>query len=90
MAELEAAPRFVRGLITGGMRRSTPPEEQDRFVLLFQGEAVWKKFMGFATTDEVYMVLLDANGGVKWRGHGVLSEEEYALLREAAKQLAAE
>ena len=89
VAELEAAPRFVRGMIKGGMRRGTPLDEQDRFVLLFQGEADWKKFVGFATADEAYLVLLNANGEVKWRGHGVLSEEGYAPLREAAKQLAA-
>lgn len=89
VAELEAAPRLIRGMIKGGMRRGTSLEEQDRFVLLFQGEADWKKFVSFATADEAYLLLLDANGAVKWRGHGVLSEERYAPLREAAKLLAA-
>jgi len=88
VAELEDAPRLVRGMIKGGMRRGTPPDEQDHFVLLFQGEADWKKFLSFATADEAYLLLLDLNGDVKWRGHGVFSEEGYAPLREAAKQLA--
>ena len=87
VAELEAAPRLLRGMIKGGMRRGTPPEEQDRFVLLFEGEADWKKFVSYAIADEAYLLLLDANGEVKWRGHGVWSEEGYAPLREAAKQL---
>jgi len=79
----------VRGMIKGGMRRGTPPNEQDQFVLLFQGSADWKKFVGFATSDEAYLLLLNANGDVKWRGHGVLSEAGYTPLGEAAKKLAA-
>jgi len=88
VAELEDAPRLVRGMIKSGMRRGTSPEEQDRFVLLFQGSADWKKFVNFAASDEAYLLLLDTNGEVKWRGHGVVSETGYAPLNEAAKKLA--
>jgi len=34
-------------------------------------------------------LLFNANGDVTWRGHGVLSEDSYVPLREAAQQLAA-
>ena len=89
IAVLEDMPRFVRGMATGGMRRGTPPEEQDKFVLLFHNEAEWKTFVGYAASDDAYLLLLDGEGEVRWRGHGILQEKDYALLREAAKQLAA-
>jgi len=89
VAELEDAPRLVRGMIKSGMRRGTPPSEQDQFVLLFQGSAEWKKFVGYAASDEAYLLLLNANGDVMWHGHGVLSEAGYTPLGEAAKKLAA-
>ena len=88
VAVLEDMPRFVRGMATGGMRRDTPPEQLDKFVLLFHDEAEWKKFVGYAASDDAYLLLLDGKGEVRWRGHGVLQEKDYAPLREAAKQLA--
>jgi len=87
VAELEDAPRLLRGMITGGIRRGTPPAEQDRFLTLFQGEADLKRFVAFSNPDDAYLLLLDANGEVKWRGHGLFREEDYPALRDAAKNL---
>lgn len=69
-------------------RESLPAQRRSGKALrrnLFQGDADWKKFVGFATADEAYLVLLDANGEVKWRGHGVLSEEGYATLQRGGQ-----
>lgn len=88
VAELEDAPRLLRGMITSSMRRGTPPAEQDRFVTLFQSQAELKRFVAFSSPDDAYLLLLDANGEVRWRGHGLFREEDYSALRDAAKKLA--
>jgi hypothetical protein len=88
IAVLEDAPRFIRGMIKAGIRRSTPPAEQDRFVILVHGEQTLKQFAGFSGPDDAYLLLVDANGEVRWKGHGLFREEEYPVLREAARKLA--
>jgi hypothetical protein len=88
VAELEDAPRLLRGMITGSIRRGTPPAEQDRFVTLFQSEAELKRFVAFSSPDDAYLLLLDTNGEVKWHGHGLFREEDYSALRDAARKLA--
>jgi len=75
-------------MIPGGMRRNTPPAEQDRFVTLFQSEPELERFVAFSSPDGVHLLLLDANGAVKWRGHGLFQEEDYSALRDAAEELA--
>jgi hypothetical protein len=88
VAELEDAPRLLRGMITGSIRRGTPPAEQDRFLILFQSEAELRRFVAFSSPDDAYLLLLDSNGQVKWRGHGLFREEDYSALQDAARKLA--
>jgi hypothetical protein len=88
VAMLEEAPRFVRGMILGSMRRGIPVGDRDRFVTLFQGEAELKHFVAFSAADDAYLFLLDAKGEVQWRGHGVFREEDYPALQTAARKLA--
>jgi hypothetical protein len=87
IAVLEDAPRLIRGMIKSGIRRGTPPAEQDRFVVIVHGEQDLKRFVGFSGPDDAYLLLVDAIGQVRWKGHGMFREEEYAPLREAAKKL---
>ena len=90
VAELEGAPRLIRGMILGGMRRGTPAAEQDHFLTLFQGDAELKKFADFSGADDSYLFLLDATGVIQWRGHALLREEEYLPLQKTAKKLASQ
>jgi hypothetical protein len=70
IAVLESVPRLLRGFIRGRIEKNIPKEKRDSFVLLFQGEAEWKALVQFAGPDDAYLVVLDANGGVRWVGHG--------------------
>jgi hypothetical protein len=90
VAELESAPRFVRGMIVSSMRKGTPAAERDHFVTLFGGMEELKRYLGFSAADDAYLLLLDANGSVRWHGHGVFRQEDYPALQAAAKELAAQ
>jgi hypothetical protein len=88
-ALLEAAPRLVRGLIRSGMRGDMPKEMHGRTLLIYKGEAEWKKRTGFqaGTEKQPYLILLDRQGRVQWQRHGAFSEALYAELRKVAAAL---
>jgi hypothetical protein len=90
VAVLEDVPRFIRGMITNGIRSNTPPAEQDNFVILVHGEQDLKHFVGYSAPDDAYLLLLDAKGEIRWRGHGLFKDEDYAALKNVAKQLTSE
>lgn len=70
VAELQDAPKLVRGMIRHGMRGNVPQNEQDSFVLLYQDEDVWKKLADVSDADDAYILLVDAAGNIRWRTHG--------------------
>jgi hypothetical protein len=87
VAELQDAPKMVRGLIRRGMRKGVPADEQDFFVLLYQDEEVWKQFAGFSAADDAYILLLDSKTNIQWRAHGKSPDQQalIALRGEVAK-----
>ncbi|HEY1262406.1 MAG TPA: hypothetical protein VGF06_02720 [Terriglobales bacterium] len=82
IAMLESAPRLIRGLIVHGIRGGVPQGAQDRFLPLFEDENQWKQVAGFTRSDEkdAYLLLVDPDGTVRWRGHGPYSETLYNQL----------
>lgn len=70
VAVLEDAPRFVRPMIVGGMRRGTPPEQQDVFLTSFQNEKEWKQAVSYSAPDNAYLVLVDSSGAILWQQSG--------------------
>jgi hypothetical protein len=82
MAMLEAAPGFVRGMIKGAMRKGLSSAEQDNFVILTQDEKLWQSYFGVAGDKEPYIVMVDAQGQIRWHGHGAVKDLE-ALVRAA-------
>lgn len=70
IAELQDAPKMVRGMIKHGMRSGVPKSEQDFFVVLYQDEDAWKKLADFSDTNDAYILLADSSGKVVWRTHG--------------------
>ncbi len=70
VAELQDAPRMVRGLIRHEMRGNVPQNEQDSFVLLYQDGDVWKKLAEFSDANDAYILLVDSAGNIRWHAHG--------------------
>ncbi len=79
---LGRAPGFVRGMIKSGIRKQTAPSDQGRFVVLTEDEALWRSFFAVASDKEPYVVLIDAAGQLRWRGHGDAAALE-PLLKKA-------
>ena len=84
VALLAGVPGIFRGAIRNGMKKGMPEEQQSRFVVLAQDEAVWRSYFGVTEDNVPYVMLLDAAGKVLWRGHGAAAAVEPAL-REAVR-----
>src|SRR3979490_1992984 len=70
VAELQDAPKIVRGMIRQSMRGSVPRNEQDSFILLYQDEDVWKKLADFSDPNDAYILLVDSADNLGRRTHG--------------------
>ena len=87
VAELQDAPKMVRGMIRHSMRGNIPQSEQDTFVVLYQDEDVWKKLADFSDPNDAYMLLVDSMGRIRWRTHGKVPDQRAvnALRNEIGK-----
>jgi hypothetical protein len=87
VAELQDAPRFVRGMIIHGMKSGIPPAEHDHFVVLYNGEKELKDAVGFNRGDDAYVLLLNRNGAVQWKTHGEVNDQAASELATQIKAL---
>lgn len=84
---IEAAPRFVRGMIISGTKKDMPPAAQDRCIAMEKDEDLWKQRLGFTDSDRAYLFLLGPDGKIRWKNSGSFTESEYAALRKELTQL---
>jgi hypothetical protein len=90
VAVLQDAPKMVRGMIRHGMRNGVPKNEQETFVLIYEGEDQWKSFADFSAGADGYVVLVDAGGTPRARVHGkVPDEQSIETLKGALAKIAA-
>jgi hypothetical protein len=81
IAVLQDAPKFIRGMIIHGMKSDTPPEEQSKFLVLYQNETELKQTVGFESPDDAYVLLLDEAGAIQDRLHGEVTSTAIHDLR---------
>jgi hypothetical protein len=90
VAVLQDAPKMVRGMIRHSMRNGVPKDQQDTFILIYDGEDAWKTFTGFSGADDAYVVVVDSAGTARARVHGKTPDEQsIAVLKGALAKLAA-
>jgi len=87
MPVLEEAPRFIRGMITSGMKKSVPENQRANFVPIMHNEAELKKLVGYKEPDDAYLVVLDRGGQVAFQTHGATPEANYAGLKSKLESL---
>jgi len=79
---IEAAPKFVRGMIISGSKKGMPPQAQDRCIAMEHDEDAWKKRIGYTDDNKAYIFLLGPDGRIRWKSSGAFSDAEYANLRK--------
>ncbi len=86
IAVIQAAPKFVRGMIRGSMKALVPTAGQDRFLTVVQGQDELKKAVDFSSADEAYVVVLDSAGRIVFHTHGDPSEIAKKQVIEQIKE----
>ncbi len=84
---IEAAPRFVRGMITSGMKRGTPDNQRATVVPVIHNEDALKKLVAYKQQDDAYIVVLDRTGKVVYQTHGAAPDATYAELQAKVQDL---
>ena len=87
LAVLEEAPRFIRGMITSGIKKGVPEDERANFVPVMHSEAELKKLVAYKEPDDAYLIVLDRSGRVAFQTHGATPEPNYAQLRAKVESL---
>ena len=77
--------RVMKGVITGAMRGETPEADRAHLMTVWSGGDEWRRRMGYQQPKPAYVVLLDREGRVRWRGVGPLDDEKWKLLVEATE-----
>lgn len=70
VANLEAAPRLVRGMIRRGMRSGMPEAYRPRSIILTENEKAWKQALQVTDDRLPLVVRFDASGNIKDRHAG--------------------
>lgn len=81
IAMLEGAPRILRGMIKSGIRKGVPREAHSRFLIVTRDEAAWKRYLNVNDPDVPYLVVINGDGQVVWKGQGIFTDEIYQQLK---------
>lgn len=87
VVELESVPKLFRGMALSGIRSSMPPSMQDRTIVLYQDERLWKLRLAVSDDTRAYMVLLGPDGQLRWSNSAAYSDSEYARLKNEIQLL---
>lgn len=77
--------RVAKPWITGAMRGATPVAERRHVATVWSGAGEWKRRLAYDQGGWAYLVLLDREGLVRWRGAGAFDERTWNALESAAK-----
>ncbi len=85
---LESAPKVFRGMAISGIKSSMPVSVQDRTIVLYRDEELWKQRLAVTDINRAYVVLLGPSGNVRWVNSGAFSDTMYARLKNQLQELA--
>lgn len=87
LAVIEAAPRFIHGMIISGMKKNMAENLRPFFLPVVHKEDELKKLVGFKEEDDTYIVVLDRSGKVAYQTHGASPGPSYAEFRAKVDSL---
>ena len=84
---LESVPKLFRGMAVSGIKSSMPLSRQDRTIVLYQDEKLWKLRLAVSDNNRSYVVLLGPDGRIRWSNSAAYSDSEYARLKNEIELL---
>ena len=81
---------LARTFINEGMRAGIPdPVARERTVTLYVDKIQFRQDLGLTREDDIYVLLLDRQGTVLWRGEGIFTPEQGESLTAAVLERSA-
>jgi hypothetical protein len=87
MPVLEGVPKLLRGMVVKSIRSGVPGAEQAHFLPMFSDEAEWRKVSRYANPDDAYVLVVDAEGRVRWQTSGKVTDAGFGDLKEQVEML---
>jgi hypothetical protein len=84
---LESLPKLFRGLALSGIRSGMPLSVQDRTIVLYQDEKLWKARLTASDNNRAYVILLAPDGHLRWSNATAYTAPEYARLKNRIDSL---
>ena len=75
---LESAPKLFRRMAVAGIMSSMPLSVQDRTIVSYQDERLWKQRLAVFDDSRAYVVFLGPRGHIQWMNSGAFTDVEYA------------
>ncbi len=79
---LESVPKLFRGMALSGIKGSMPIAMQDRTLVLYRDEALWKQRLAFSEDSRAYVLLLGSDSRIQWISEGAFKEDAYAQMKD--------
>jgi len=79
--QLESAPKIFRRLAISGIKSSMPVSVQNRTIVLYRDEQLWRQRLAVKDESRAYVVLLDQSGTIRWINSGGFSDGTYGMLK---------
>ncbi|MGC1870206.1 MAG: hypothetical protein WA700_04540 [Acidobacteriaceae bacterium] len=79
--QLESAPKIFRRLAISGIKSSMPVSVQDRTIVLYRDEQLWRQRLAVNDESRAYVILLDQSGTIRWVNSAVFSDRTYGMLK---------
>lgn len=70
------------------MRKGTPKELHENVITVYGGTGAWKERLRYKEENAAYLILLDAQGTIRWLHTGLYDESKFNELSAAAAALA--
>ena len=83
---LARVPHFLRGFVASSIRREIAPSVQSHYVTLSDNEEAWRSLAQVSSPDEAYLLVVDGQGKVCWRGHGEYSKQALSVVQEELRK----
>jgi hypothetical protein len=79
--ELESAPKIFRRLAISGIKSSISVSAQDRTIVLYRDEQLWRQRLGVKDENRAYVVLLDRSAAICWMSPAAFSDGTYGMFK---------
>ncbi|HEY1987141.1 MAG TPA: hypothetical protein VGG85_17125 [Terracidiphilus sp.] len=84
---LESVPGLFRPMAVSGIKDGIPAALQDRTILLYRDESLWRERLQAGNERRACVMFLGPSGRVQWRTSGPFTEALYSELSKSIRAL---